>query len=148
MNSMFSEAPTLTIYMVQEGEKWVEIESQDPVIGQQLTKVLQVSQDNRPLLKRRVKSGERLTYHVKADNGKYVVTPSEWVVVKTFSYDLDFSSLEDESPEFKDVQIAYCARIPLSEEELKERSYDIVTKVSVDSFGGDEDAYQRYLVTH
>jgi hypothetical protein len=45
----------------------------------------------------------------------------------------------------REVVIAYCQRKPLSLEEFKEAIYDNKVKVSVDSFGGDEEAYQKFL---
>jgi hypothetical protein len=38
-------------------------------------------------------------------------------------------------PEFGDVQIAYCDRQPLTPEEAEAMTYEIVSPVSVDSFG-------------
>lgn len=139
---------SLALYMIQQGQKWVEISSEELVIGQQCTRILEAAYDSRPLFKRKVKVGERLTYHVKKAGSPwetYIVTPSDWVVVKVFRYEADLSEVESELPEFRDVQIAYCQRQPLSEEEISAMSYEIVSQVSIDSFGGDEEAYQKFL---
>lgn len=141
---------TLSLYLVKEGEKWVQIESKELVIGKQLTRLLQLSHDSRPLLKRQVKLGERLTYHVKKEGSPwkaYLVTPSDWVVVKVFRYEADLSEIEGDLPEFRDVQIAYCERQPLTPEEAEAMTYEIISKVSVDSFGGDKEAYQQFLAS-
>jgi hypothetical protein len=50
-------------------------------------------------------------------------------------------------PEFRDVQIAYCERQPLTPEEAEAMTYEIVSQVSVDSFGGDKEAYQQFLAS-
>jgi hypothetical protein len=42
---------TLSLYLVKEQEKWIPIESKELVIGKQLTRLLQLSHDSRPLLK-------------------------------------------------------------------------------------------------
>lgn len=139
---------SLILYMIQKGQDWVEIASEELAIGQQYTRILEASQDYRPLLKRRVKVGERLTYHVKKEGSPwetYIVTPSDWVVVNVFRYEADLSEVESELPEFRDLQIAYCQRKPLSEEEVAAKSYEVVSQVSVDSFGGDEEAYRKFL---
>jgi hypothetical protein len=141
---------TLSLYLVKEQEKWVQIESKELVIGKQLTRLLQLSHDSRPLLKRQVKLGERLTYHVKKEGSPwkaYLVVPSDWVVVKVFRYEADLSEIEGELPEFRDVQIAYCSRQPLTPEEAEAMTYEIVSKVSVDSCGGDREAYQKFLAS-
>jgi hypothetical protein len=75
------------------------------------------------------------------------VVPSDWVVVKVFRYEADLSEIEGELPEFRDVQIAYCSRQPLTPEEAEAMTYEIVSKVSVDSFGGDREAYQKFLAS-
>ncbi len=141
---------TLSLYLVKEQEKWVQIESKELVIGKQLARLLQLSHDSRPLLKRQLKLGERLTYHVKKEGSPwkaYLVVPSDWVVVKVFRYEADLSEIEGELPEFRDVQIAYCSRQPLTPEEAEAMTYEIVSKVSVDSFGGDREAYQKFLAS-
>jgi hypothetical protein len=141
---------TLSLYLVKEQEKWVQIESKELVIGKQLTRLLQLSHDSRPLLKRQLKLGERLTYHVKKEGSPwkaYLVVPSDWVVVKVFRYEADLSEIEGELPEFRDVQIAYCSPQPLTPEEAEAMTYEIVSKVSVDSFGGDREAYQKFLAS-
>ncbi|MGL5065940.1 MAG: hypothetical protein ACRC62_38720 [Microcoleus sp.] len=141
---------TLTLYLIKEGEKWVPIESKELVIGKQLTRLLQFSHDSRPLLKRKVKVGERLTYHVKKEGSPwktYLVTPSDWVVVNVFRYEADLSEIKGDLPEFRDVQIAYCDRQPLTPEEAEAMTYEIVSKVSADSFGGDKEAYQQFLAS-
>jgi hypothetical protein len=141
---------TLNLYLIKEGEKWVPIESKELVVGKQLTRLLQLSHDSRPLLKRKVKVGERLTYHVKKEGSPwkvYLVTPSDWVVVNVFRYDADISEIKGELPEFRDVQIAYCERQPLTPEETEAMTYEIVSKVSADSFGGDKEAYQQFLAS-
>lgn len=141
---------TLSLYLVKKGEKWVPIESKELVVGKQLTRLLQLSQNSRPLLAHKVKLGERLTYHVKKEGSPwkaYLVVPSDWVVVKVFRYDADLSEIEGELPEFRDVQIAYCERQPLPKEQIEAMTREIISKVSIDSFGGDKDAYQKFLAS-
>lgn len=139
------KAPTLTLYLLRVGEEWIRISSDESVVGTQLTRLLQMSQDSRPVLKRKVNIGERLTYHVKKEGSPwkvYDVVPSDWIVTKVVQYEpLDLSEL----PEFKGVTIAYCERQPLQPEAVKAMTRETITKVSVDSFGGDEEAYQSFL---
>jgi hypothetical protein len=144
-----SNKSTLSLYLVNKGSKWVRIESDELVVGKQLTRLLELSHDSRPLLKRKVKIGERLTYHVKKESPwqTYLVTPSDWVVVRVFRYEANLSEIEGDMPEFRDVQIAYCERQPLTPEEAEAMTYEIVSKVSVDSFGGDKEAYQQFLAS-
>jgi hypothetical protein len=142
-----ADKETLVLYLIQEDDKWVEISSDEPVIGTQLMPLLQMSYDYRPLLKRQVKLGERLTYHVKQEKSPwnaYKVVPSEWVVTKVTQYEpSDLAEL----PEFRGVAIAYCERQPLSPEQIEAMSYEIVSQVSVDSFGGDREAYEKFLAS-
>jgi len=136
---------SLVLYLIKDGEGWVKISSDEPVVGTQLIPWLQMSHDCRPLLKRQVNLGERLTYHVKQEESpgnSYKVVPSEWAVVKVTHYE---PSDLVELPEFRGITIAYCERQPLSAEEMAAMSYEIISQVSVDSFGGDEAAYQRFL---
>lgn len=97
------KAPTLTLYMLKDGEEWARISSDEPVIGTQLTRWLQMSQDSRPILKRLVSNGERLTYHVKKQGSPwkaYNIVPSDWVVTKVVQYEpFDLGEL----PEFRGV---------------------------------------------
>ena len=62
-----------------------------------------MSQDSRPILKRQVSNGERLTYHVKKQGSPwkaYNIVPSDWVVTKVVQYEpLDLGEL----PEFRGV---------------------------------------------
>jgi hypothetical protein len=136
-------APTLTIYLLKDGEDWIRISSDNPVVGTQLTRLLQMSQDYR--LKRTVSVGDRLTYHKKKEGSpwqSYEIKPSEWVVTKVASYEpCDIEEL----PEFQGVTIAYCERDPLSLEEVAAKTRETITKVSIASFGGDEAAYQDFL---
>jgi len=144
------DKPTLNLYLVKKGQNWVPIQSEELVIGKQMTRILQSSQDHRPLLKRQVQSGERLSYHVKKEGSPwrtFTVVPSEWIVVEVFKYEANLSNIEGELPEFREVQIAYCDRCPLSTEEIECMSYEIISKVSIDSFGGDKEAYKRFLET-
>ena len=141
------KAPTLTLYMLKDGEEWARISSDEPVIGTQLTRLLQMSQDSRPILKRLVSNGERLTYHVKKQGSPwkaYSIVPSDWVVTKVVQYE-PFSL--GELPEFRGVTIAYCERQPLSPEEIEAMTRETISKVSVDSFGPNEEAYQRFLAS-
>lgn len=138
---------TLVIYMIQSGDKWVEINSDELAIGNQMVRNLRLSYDHRPIHKRGVKIGERLTYHVRQEGSPwntYKVVPSEWAIARVTHYEP--SDLE-ELPEFRGITIAYCVRQPLSPEEVDAMSYEIVSKVSVDSFGGDEEAYQKFLTS-
>ncbi|MEG4457086.1 hypothetical protein [Microcoleus sp. N9_A1] len=93
---------------------------------------------------------EKWYYHVKKEGSPwkaYLVTPSDWVVVRVFRYEADLSEVEGDMPEFRDVQIAYCERQPLAPEEAEAMTYEIVSQVSVDSFGGDKEAYQQFLAS-
>lgn len=139
------KAPPLMLYLLKAGEEWVQISSDESVIGTQFTRLLRMSQDCRPSLKRKVNTGERLTYHVKKAGSPwktYDVIPAEWVVTKVVQYEpSDLSEL----PEFKGMTIAYCERQPLSPEAIKTMTRETITKVSVDSFSGDREAYQRFI---
>lgn len=142
-----ADKESLVLYLIKDDDKWVKITSDEPVVGTQLLPLLQMSHDYRPLLKRKVNLGERLTFHVKQEGSPwhtYKVVPSEWVVIKVTHYE---PSDLAEIPEFREIKIAYCERQPLSNEEIEAMSYEIISKVSVDSFGGDEEAYKRFLAS-
>lgn len=140
-------APTLVLYLAKDGEDWVQIDSIDPVIGSQLTRVLQVSHDYRNKSERRVRVGERLTYSQPQEDSPwkaYNITPSDWVVSKVVRHEpQDLSEL----PEFQGVTIAYCERQPLSVEEKNRMTRSTVSAVSIDSFGGDREAFESFLAT-
>jgi hypothetical protein len=136
-----SKSPTLTIYMAKSGEKWVQISSDDNVVGNQLTRVLSVSHSYQALSDRQVAIGKRLTYTKETGHNSYDVLLSEWVVTAISKFDADIT---DGLPEFKDIQIAYCEREPISQEEVNAQSYKVSPSISVDSFGGDRDAYEKY----
>jgi hypothetical protein len=99
---------TLTLYLVKKGEKWVRITSDDLVVGTQLTRLLQMSQDSRPIENQKVNPGDRLTYHRKKDATTYEVIASDWVVVSVSKY-----NPEEEGEEFGGVAIAFCERQPI-----------------------------------
>lgn len=126
LDLILGHRPSLQIYLVKEGEKWLPIESVEPVIGSQLTRVLQLSHDSRKPQDRGAEIGERLTYHEPSEVG-YWVRPSEWVVIKVFCYEADITGLS-ELPEFRDIEIAYCEKRALLPVEIEELSYEIQVK--------------------
>jgi len=85
--------------------------------------------------------------HVKKQGSPwkaYSIVPSDWVVTKVVQYE-PFSL--GELPEFRGVTIAYCERQPLSREEIEAMTRETISKVSVDSFGPNEEAYERFLAS-
>ncbi len=68
-------------------------------------------------------------------------------MVQVFQYEADLSEVEGDMPEFRDVQIAYCDRQPLTPDEAETMTYEIVSQVSVDYVGGDKGAYQQFLTS-
>lgn len=142
------ETPTVELYLAKSGERWVDLNSEEPAIGKnKLTRMLNLRYDSRPSHKRGVRVGERLFYHQKLDGeSRHTsrVIPTEWVVTKVVHYEAsDLSEL----PEFAEAIIAYCERQPLPPEEVEALSYDVVSRVSADSFGGDVERYREFLAT-
>ncbi len=127
--------PMMIIYMAKSGEKWIKL-SGDRLVEGVLTRVLRTSYSYRPIEKCRIKIGERLECHIEEVGNAmrvYSVVPTEWVVVKVERYE---PILED-IPEFRGIAIAYC--------EIQAMFYKVIPKISVDSFGGDSEAYHNFL---
>lgn len=136
---------TLVIYMAAEGEKWVHLAGGMLTNGR-LTRILQDSYDYRPVHQRKVEIGTRLTCSAEVPGTTLRTSrtfPTDWVVVNVETYEPTI-----DVPGFREVAIAYCERQPLSLEEFKAAIYDNNVKVSVDSFGGDEEAYQRFIASN
>jgi hypothetical protein len=135
-----ADRETLIIYMTkQEGES-VTIDG-DLLTNGRCSRILQDSYDFRPVHKRQVKIGERLTVSTSM-KGKLAARtiPTDWVVTSTEIYEPTLNI-----PGFREIIIAYCEQLPLSLEEFRKAIYDSKTTVTLDSFGGDEQAYQKYL---
>jgi len=128
---------TLIIYMTKEGEKSITL-SGGMLTQSHSTRILQDSYDYRPVEKRMVRIGERLTCGAVSGHDR-IILPTDWVVTEVESYE----PIED-IPCFREVTIAYCERQPLSLEDFKDFVYDVTPKVSPDSFGGDLEAYENY----
>jgi hypothetical protein len=135
-----ADCPSLVIYMtLHEGES-VTV-SGDLLTNGRITRILQDSYDFRPIHKRRVEIGERLQVSASIPGKLAARTiPTDWVVTSTETYEPT-----GDIPGFREVVIAYCEQIPLSLEEFRKAIYSSRAVVSLDSFGGDEQAYQRYL---
>ena len=132
---------TLVIYMSQSGGDRIRLPggifTQD-----RNTRILRDAYDYRPIHQRQVKIGERLMCSATIPGGGVEtrrIIPTDWVVTEVETYEASI-----DSPGFREVVIAYCDRKPLSLEEFKAATYDNNVKVSVESFGGDEEAYQRF----
>lgn len=137
-----ADRETLIIYMTKDEGKSVTIDG-DLLTAGRCTRILQDSYDFRPVHKRQVKIGERLT--VSATIGGQLASrtiPTDWVVTSAESYEP-----KGDIPGFREIVIAYCEQVPLSLEEFRKAIYDSEVTISRDSFGGDEQAYQKYLET-
>lgn len=140
------DKPTLILYLAKENEKWVKISSDDPVVGTQLSAVLNTTwASSLPVEKRSARVGERLTYtQYFSDNSRtYKTVPSEWVVVKLVQYE---PSDLMQMPDLHDIVVAYCERQPLSQEEIERfNGYEPQQVcVSLDSFDGDRETFERF----
>lgn len=133
---------TLVIYMAKSGEGRIRL-SGGMLTQDRETRILRDSYDYRPVHQRKVEVGERLMCSARVPGSTLRTSrtiPTDWVVteVETYQPSIDV-------PGFREVVIAYCDRQPLSLEEFKAAIDDNNVKVSVDSFGGDEEAYQKFL---
>jgi hypothetical protein len=135
-----ADRETLVIYMTRTEGESVTV-SGDLLTNGRITRILQESYDFRPIHKRRVEIGERLTVSASIP-GKFAARaiPTDWVVTSTETYEPT-----ENIPGFREVVIAYCEQIPLSLEEFRKAVYFFGVTVSLDSFGGDEQAYQKFL---
>ncbi|BAZ13784.1 hypothetical protein NIES4071_56240 [Calothrix sp. NIES-4071] len=135
-----ADRETLIVYMTKHEGESVSIDGSLLTVGR-CTRILQDSYDFRPVHKRQVKIGERLT--VSATIGGKVkarTIPTDWVVTETETYEP-----KNDIPGFREIVIAYCEQVPLSLDEFRKAIYETGVVVSLDSFGGDEEAYQKYL---
>ncbi|MFL9458897.1 hypothetical protein AB0758_48945 [Tolypothrix bouteillei VB521301_2] len=134
-----ADRETLVIYMTKTEGESVSI-SGDLLTNGRITRILQESYDFRPIHKRRVEIGERLRVSASIPGKLAARTiPTDWVVTSTETYEP-----KDNIPGFREVVVAYCEQIPLSLEEFRKAVYDSGVTVSLDSFGGDEQAYQQF----
>lgn len=78
----------------------------------------------------------------RAKNGQRVAReiPTDWVVSS-----VEVHEATEDNPVFRAVILAFCKQVPLTLEEFKEWVYDNEVKISLDSFGGDLEAYQQFL---
>ncbi|WP_052128535.1 hypothetical protein [Neosynechococcus sphagnicola] len=129
---------TLIIYMTKDEGVGIPLSGGMLTQGSD-TRILQDSYDYRPVHKRTVKIGERLTCSSVVSSLQRRILPTDWVVTSVESYEPT-----QDVPGFREVTIAYCERQPLTLEEFKEWVYDTGVTVSADSFGGDEAAYQAW----
>ncbi len=135
-----ADRETLVIYMTKTDGESVTV-SGDLLTNGRITRILQESYDFRPIHKRQVEIGERLTVSASVPGKLAARTiPTDWVVTSTETYEPT-----DNIPGFKEIVVAYCEQIPLSLEEFRKAVYDSGVTVSLDSFGGDEQAYQQFL---
>ncbi|MBE9125450.1 MULTISPECIES: hypothetical protein [unclassified Coleofasciculus] len=133
---------TLVIYMAKSGEGRIRL-SGGLLTQDRETRILRDAYDYRPVHQRQVKIGERLMCSATVGGGGLQtrrILPTDWVVTEVETYEPSA-----DIPGFREVIIAYCERKPLSLAEFKAAIYDNNVKVSVDSFGGDEKAYQEFL---
>lgn len=135
-----ADRETLIVYMTKHEEQSITIDGSLLVMGR-CTRILQDSYDFRPVHKRQVKIGERLTVSANIGGGlKTRTIPTDWVVTEAETYEP-----KNEIPGFREIIIAYCEQVPLSLDEFRKAIYDSGVVVSLDSFGGDEAAYDKYL---
>lgn len=133
---------TLIIYMTKSGEDRITL-SGGMLTQDRNTRILRDSYDYRPVHKRRVDVGERLRCSAVVPGQTLPsrrTIPTDWVVSEVESYEPTI-----DIPGFREIVIAYCERKPLSLEEFRDSIYDNNVKVSVDSFGGDEEACSQFL---
>ncbi len=133
---------TLVIYMTKSGAGRIRL-SGGMLTQDRDSRILRDAYDYRPVHQRKVKIGERLMCSAIVPGGGLQtrrIIPTDWVVTEVENY-----QPSTEIPGFREVVIAYCDRQPLSLEEFRAAIYDNNVKVSVDSFGGDQEAYQRFL---
>jgi hypothetical protein len=133
---------TLVIYMAKSGEGRIRL-SGGMLTQDRETRILRDSYDYRPVHKRKVEIGERVMCSASVSGSTLRTTrtiPTDWVVTEVETYEPSA-----DIPEFREVVIAYCERQPLTLEEFKDAIYDNNVKVSVDSFGGDEEAYRKFV---
>ncbi|MBW4507801.1 MAG: hypothetical protein KME64_14990 [Scytonematopsis contorta HA4267-MV1] len=134
------ERETLVIYMTKDEGESINLGG-DLLINERCTRILQDSYDFRPVHKRQVKIGERLRVSASIAGRVAARTiPTDWVVTETETYEP-----KQDIPGFREIVVAYCEKVALSLEEFRNAIYDSGVSVSLDSFGGDEQAYQKYL---
>lgn len=137
-----ADKETLIIYMTRSGGDRITL-SGGMLTQDRNTRILRDSYDYRPIHKRKVEVGERLMCSAIVP-GQTLQTrrtiPTDWVVTEVESYEPSANI-----PGFREIILAYCDRQPLSLEEFQDSIYDNNVKVSVDSFGGDEEAYKQFL---
>jgi hypothetical protein len=129
--------------MIQEGKLWVEIQSQEPIVGTQFTRVLRTALES--TAHRPVRVGERLYYHAPVESSpwqEYLVVPSEWVVSKVISY-----AAAAPEAEFQEIQIVYCESQSLPDAEIKRLTYTTITPGAVEGSSSDRQAYRDFLQT-
>jgi hypothetical protein len=135
-----ADRETLIVYMTKHEGQSITIDGNLLTTGR-CTRILQDSYDFRPVHKRQVKIGERLTVSATVGGGlKARTIPTDWVVTEAETYEP-----KSDIPGFREIIIAYCEQIPLSLDEFRKAIYDSGVVVTLDSFGGDEEAYQKYL---
>lgn len=133
---------TLVIYMTKSGEDKITL-SGGMLTQDRNTRILRDSYDYRPVHKRKVEVGERLMCSAVIPFQTLQTRrtiPTDWVVSEVESY-----APTIDIPGFREIVIAYCEHKPLSLEEFRDLIHDNNVKVSIDSFGGDEEAYKRFL---
>jgi hypothetical protein len=131
---------TLIIYMTSDEAEPVNI-SGDLLINGRCTRILEDSYDFPPVHKRQVKIGERLKVSDSIAGQAARTIPTDWVVSATETYEPQ----QDIIPGFREIVVAYCEKVPLSLDEFRTAIYDSGVSVSLDTFGGDDQAYQKYL---
>jgi len=134
-----ADKETLIIYMTKDEGVGIPLSGGMLTQGRD-TRILRDSYDYRPIHKRKVEIGERLTCSTTVSACHCRILPTDWVVTSVETYEPT-----QDIPAFREVTIAYCERQPLTLEEFKEWVYDTGVTVSPDSFGGDETAYQAWL---
>jgi hypothetical protein len=131
---------TLVIYMASEGQGYLHL-SGGMLTSGRYTNILRESYDYRPLGKRKVKIGDRLYCGMEVPGSlkRHRSLPTDWVVTKVENYEPTV-----DVPGFREVVLAYCDRQPLTLDEFKNAIRESNVTVSIDSFGGDEDAYRQF----
>ncbi len=93
---------------------------------------------------RNVEIGERLyvsAFGSPQHESVHILT--EWVAIHVERFEPDMKQI----PGLRDVLIAYCESQPLTTEDFKKLSYSSKGRVTVDSFGGDENTYKEWITT-
>ncbi len=133
---------TLIIYMAAVGEEMLTLPGGLATNGR-CTRILRDSYDPHSNPKP-PEIGTRLMvgHSFRTKNGQRVAReiPTDWVVSR-----VEVHETTEDDPVFRAVILAFCNQVPLSLEEFKEWVYDNEIKISLDSFGGDFEAYQQFL---